>query len=79
MRDDQTHQPIDERRGEHERHKARLRPAVKNVSGEDEPAISPPLGCTGERVVAQQRKRQEVVDKNVGTENHAGIKGLEAG
>ena len=79
VRDDQTHQPVDERRCEHERHETRLGPAVEDVAGQDEPAVPPPLGRADERVVAQQRERQEIVDKNVRTENHAGIEGLSAG
>ena len=79
VRDDQTHQPIDESGREHERHETRLCPTVEDVAGQDQPAVPPPLRRADERVVAQQRERQEVVDKNVRTKNHAGIEGLSAG
>ncbi len=62
-----------ERGREHERHETRLGPAVENVARQDEPAIPPSLGRADERVVAQQRERQEVVDKNVRAKNHAGV------
>ena len=71
VRDYQTHQPVDECGCEHERHETRLGPTVEGVAGQDEPAVPPPLGRADERVVAQQRKRQEVVDKNVRTKDHA--------
>ncbi len=76
VRDDQTHQPVDERGREHQRHEARLGPSVKDVAGQDEPAVAPALRRADEQVVAQQRERQEVVDKNVRTKNHAGIRRL---
>ena len=65
MRDDQTHQPIDKSRGEHERHEARLRPAVKNVAGKDEPKVAPALARGGEQVIAEQRQRQEIINENM--------------
>ena len=43
VRDDQAHQPVDERGREHERHEPRLGPAVKGVAGEDEPDVAPAL------------------------------------
>ena len=73
VRDDQAHQPIDERGREHQRHEARLGPAVEGVAGEDEPEIAPPLRRAAQRVIAGQRERQEIVNKNVRAENHAGV------
>jgi hypothetical protein len=37
------------------------------------------LGRAVERVIAQQRERQEVVDKNVRAKNHVGIGALDVG
>src|SRR5947207_8893001 len=71
VRDDQTHQPIDECGREHKRHETWLGPAIKGVAGQNEPAVPPPLGRADEGAVAEQRERQEVVDKNVRTKNHA--------
>jgi len=52
VRDDQTHQPVDECGREHERHETRLGPTVEDVAGQDKPAVPPPLGRADERVVA---------------------------
>ena len=69
--DDQAHQPIDERRAEHERHEPRLGPAVKCVSGNDQPGIAPALLCAKQRVINEQRERQKIVDKYVRAKYHA--------
>ena len=76
MSDDQTHQPIGERGGEHQRHETWLRPAIKGVAGQNEPAVAPPLRCPGEQVVPKERNWQEVVDENVRAENHAKVERL---
>ena len=68
--DDQTHQPIDEGGREHERHEARLGPTVKGVAGQDEPEIPPALRRAREQVIAEERERQEVINKNVRAKNH---------
>ncbi len=67
MRDDQTHEPVDKRCTEHERHEPRLGPAVKCVSGNDQPGVTPALPRAKQRVINEQRERQKIVDENVAT------------
>src|SRR4030095_6258961 len=69
--DDQAHEPIDKRCAEHERHEPWLGPAVKRVSGNDQPGITPALPRAKQRVINEQRERQEIVDKNVRAKYHA--------
>jgi hypothetical protein len=73
MRDDLADQPIHERRREHERHEARLGPAVEGVARENEPEIAPAVRRAAQRIIAGQRERQEIVDENVRAKNHAGV------
>jgi hypothetical protein len=68
--DDEAHEPIHERREEHERHEARLRPAVKGVAGQDQPEISPALRRPAQRIIAQERERQKIVNEDVRAKNH---------
>src|SRR3982751_6474267 len=78
VRDDQAEQPVDERGGEHDRHKARLGPAIEEVAGENQPGVAPALAGAIERVIAEERDRQEVVDENVRAKNHARVPELAA-
>jgi hypothetical protein len=71
--DDQAHQPVDEGGREHERHEARLGPAVERIAGQDEPEISPTLAGAIERVIAEERDRQKIINENVRAKNHAPV------
>src|ERR1041385_782879 len=71
VRDDQTHQPIDERCAEHERHESWLRPAVKCISSNDQPGVTPALLRAKQRVINEQRERQKIIDKYVRAKYHA--------
>ena len=72
MRDDQAHEPIDKRCAEHQHDEPRLGPAVKCVSGNDQPGVTPALPRAKQRVINEQRERQKIVDENVRAKNHGG-------
>ena len=72
VRDDQAHQPIDKRCAEHQHDEPRLGPAVKCVSGNDQPGVTPALPRAKQRVINEQRERQKIVDENVRAKNHGG-------
>ena len=71
VRDDQAHQPVDKRCTEHQHHEPRLGPAVKCISGNDQPGVTPALPRAKQRVINEQRERQKIVDENVRAEYHA--------
>ena len=49
----------------------RLGPAVKCVSGNDQPGVTPALPRAKQRVINEQRERQKIVDENVRAKYHA--------
>jgi hypothetical protein len=71
VRNDQAHEPIDKRCAEHQHHEPRLGPAVKCVSGNDQPGVTPALPRAKQRVINEQRERQKIVDENVRAKYHA--------
>ena len=71
VRNDQAHQPIDKRCTEHQHDEPRLGPAVKCVSGNDQPGVTPALPRAKQRVINEQREGQKIVDENVRTKYHA--------
>jgi hypothetical protein len=70
MGDDETDQPIEQGRPKHQRDEARLGPPVKGVSKYYEDKIAPALRSAEERIVNQQRERQEIENEKVRAEDH---------
>lgn len=69
-RDDDAQSPIEERGGEHQKHKLRRGPAVKRVTQKRERQIARALWREKQSVRHQKRERKKVENENVRAENH---------